>query len=230
VRRHFVIFVVGGLLAAGVSAQETQPGGDHGKSPTLNQIVIEGKPITGDDVVVRKGTVYVSVPALERALGAKVVSQGPMAVLSIPSAPQISCGETADVMRLSDIYRKAAVRIPDAIEALRLLAMKPGVLVPAARFDDIKHQIDEADFRVKTNADKSVSYALSHSNNTLAIMYFRLRRGIPSEYAKQPDMDSRLCAIESKFALETGRLSGNESCSVFQSSEKQVEAKTAASN
>lgn len=226
-RRHVLFFFIGGLLAASASPQDAQPGADRGKSAPLTQITIEGQQIAGEDVLVRKGTTYVSVPALARALGASVVSQGQVAVLSIPTAPQTACSETPAWMQLSDTYRKAAVRIPDAIETLRVLALKPGALIPAARFDDIKHQIDEADFRAKTSADKSVSYALSHANNTLAIMYFKLRRGVPAEYAKQTDMDSRLCAIESKYALEFGRLSGNENCSVLQSSEKQAEAKAA---
>jgi hypothetical protein len=230
VRRHVLLFIIGALLAAGVSAQDAQPAGDHGKSPALTQITIEGKQISGDDVLVRKGTAYVSVPALARALGASVVSQGQVAVLSIPTAPEAACGESTDVMRLSDIYRKAAVRIPDAIENLRLLAMKPGALIPAASFDEVDRQISEADFRAKTGADKSVSYALSHANSMLAIIYYRLRRGVPVEYAKQGQLDSVLCTMESKYALAVGRLSGKEMCSVFQSSEKQAEANTTASN
>jgi hypothetical protein len=228
VRRHVLSFVTCALLAAGVSAQEAPPA-DRSKTAPLTQITIEGKQITGEDVVLRKGTAYVSVPALARVLGASVVSQGPVAVLSIPTEPEAACGETPNVMRLSDIYRRAAVRIPDAIESLRVLAMKPGALIPAASFDDIDHQISEADFRAKTNADKSVSYALSHANSMLAIIYYKLRRGVPAEYAKQGQMDSVLCAMESKYALAVGRLSGKEMCSVFQSSEKPVETKTAAS-
>ena len=226
-RQHVLAFVTCALLAAGASAQEAQPGADRSRSAPLTQITIEGKQITGDEVVLRKGIAYISVPALARVLGASVVSQGQVAVLSIPAAPETSCGETPDVKHLSDTYRKAAVRIPDAIEGLRVLTTKPGAVIPAASFDDIDHQISEADFRVKTDADKSVSYALSHANSTLAIMYYKLRRGVPSEYAKQGQLDSVLCAMESKYALAVGRLSGKEMCSVFQSSEKQTEAKAA---
>lgn len=229
VRRHVLAFVTCALLAGGVSAQEALPGADRSKSAPLTQITIEGRQITGDDVLVRKGTAYVSLPALARALGASVVSQGQVAVLSIPTAPETACGETPSVMRLSDTYRKAAVHIPDAIESLRVLAMKPGALVPAASFDDVERQISEADFRARTGADKSVSYALSHANSTLAITYYKLRRGVPPEYAKQGQLDSVLCAMESRYALAVGRLSGKEMCSVFQSSEKPAEAKTAAS-
>lgn len=218
------------LLAGNLGAQEAQPGSDHSKPVPLTQITIEGRQITGDDVLVRKGTAYVSLPALAKALGASVVSQGQVAVLSIPASPEAPCGAIADVKRLSDVYRKAAVRIPDAIEALRVLTAKPGAVIPAASFDDIDHQISEADFRAKTEADKSVSYALSHANSTLAIMYYKVRRGVPTEYAKQGQLDSVLCAMESKYALQVGRLSGKEMCSVFQSSEKEEQAKTPASN
>ena len=108
--------------------------------------------------------------------------------------------------------------------------MKQEALIPAANFDEVDRQISEAEFRAQTDADKSVSYALSHASNTLAIMYFKLRRGVPPEYAQQGQLDSVLCSMESKFALQFGRLSGKESCSVFQSSANQLEAKTAANN
>jgi hypothetical protein len=230
VRRHFLSFIAYALLASAACAQEAPPGAERSKSTSLTQITIEGRQITGDDVVVRKGTAYVSLPALARALGGSVVSQGPVAVLSIPALPETLCGETAAALQLSDSYRKAAAHIPDEIEALRAQALKPGALIPAASFDDIDHQIAEADFRAKTEADKSVSYALSHSNSRLAIIYYKLRRGVPVDYTKQDQMDSRLCAIESGYALEVGRLSGKESCSVLPASEKQAEAKKAASN
>jgi len=61
-------------------------------------------------------------------------------------------------------------------------------------------------------------------------MYYKLRRGVPPEYAKQGQLDSLLCSMESKFALQVGRLSGKESCSVFHFNQEDAEAKTAASN
>jgi hypothetical protein len=236
VRRLLLPLITFALLAVSLSAQEAPPRADHPKPNPLTQITIEGRQITGDDVQVRKGTTYVSLPALARALGASVVSQGQVAVLSIPAAPATPCGDSPDERRLSDAYRKAAVRIPDAIEGLRVLAGKPGTVIPAASFDDIDHQISEADFRAKTEADKTVSYALSHANSTLAIMYYKLRRGVPTDSAIQGQLDSVLCTMESKYALQVGRLSGKESCTVFLSSSnevqvpREVEVKTAASN
>ena len=228
-RWHVLLWITWNLLAASVAAQQAQPGADA-KSVPLTQITIEGKQIAGDDVLVRRGTAYVSVPALAKALGASVASQGPMAVLSIPAAPEAGCGDIPDAKRLSDAYRKAAVHIPDVVESLRVLVNQQATIIPAASFDEVDRQISEAEFRARTDADKSVSYALSHANSSLAIMYYKLRRGVPSEYARHGQLDSVLCSMESKFALQVGRLSGTESCSVFQSKPKEAEAKTAASN
>jgi len=203
------------LLATSVPAQETQAMPDRVGSVT--QITIEGKQISGNDILVRKGTTYISVPALAQALGASVTAQGQVAVFSIPASSESGCGDTPDTRRLSDTYRKAAVRIPDAVERLRLLVNQQVQVIPAASFDEVERQISEAEFRAQTKADKSVSYALSHANSTLAMMYFKLLRGVPPEYAKEGQLDSVLCSMESKFALQFGRLSGKESCSVLQS-------------
>ena len=221
-RRYVLPLITSALLAINVSAQEGQPGADRAKPGSLTQITIAGKRITGDDVLVRKGIAYVSVPALAQALSGSVSSQGQVAVLSIPAAPEAACGDIPDAKRLSDAYRIAAVRIPDAVESLRVLVNRQVTIIPAASFDEIDRQISEADFRAHTKADKSVSYALSHANSTLAIMYYKLRRGVPPEYAKQGQLDSVLCSMESKFALQVGRLSGKESCSVFQHEQEEA--------
>lgn len=154
---HILSGVAVAALATSVSAQQTPVGPGRTKSGPVTQITIEGKRLAGDDVLVRKGTPYVSVPALARALGASVASQGQMTVLSIPATSESGCGDTPDARRLSDAYRKAAVRIPDEVESLR------AVVIPAASFDEVERQISEAEFRAQTDADKSVSYALSHA-------------------------------------------------------------------
>jgi hypothetical protein len=230
VRRHVLSLIATALLATNVSAQQAQSGADRSKTGPVTQVTIEGKQITGNDVLVRKGTTYVSVSALAQALGASVSSQGQVAVLSIPADPETGCGGTSDVKKLSDAYRKTAVHIPDEVESLRVLVNKQAVIIPAASFDDVDHQISEADFRAQTDADKSVSYALSHAIDSLAIIYYKLRRGIPAEYATQGQLDSVLCTMESKYALQVGRLSGKEMCSVFRSTARETKMKTAASN
>lgn len=217
-RRHVLSTIASALLAMNVSAQQAQP--DRTKPTPLTRITIDGKQIRGNNVLVHKGVAYVSVPALAQALGASVSSQGQVAVLSVP-ASESACGDPRDAKRLSDAYRKAAVRIPDAVEGLRA-QVKQAAVIPAASFDEVDRQISEAAFRAQTDADKSVSYALSHASNTLAIMYYKLRRGVPPEYAKQGQLDSVLCSMESKFALQVGRLSGKESCSVFHTNQEEA--------
>jgi hypothetical protein len=228
-RRHALPPLAFVLIAMSVSAQQPQPDGDRTKPGPVTQITIEGKQIKGDNVLVRKGITYVSVPALAQALGASVSSQGQMAVLSTPAAAEPPCGNVADARKLSDAYRKVAVHIPDEVESLRAL-VKQSAIIPGASFDEVDRQISEAEFHALTDADKSVSYALSHANSLLAIMYFKLRRGVPPEYATAGQIDSVLCAMESKFALQVGRLSGKESCSVFQSIANHLEVKTASNN
>jgi len=230
VRRLVLPLITFALLTVNTTAQDAQSNADRSKTGPLTQITIEGRQITGDNMLVRKGTTYISLPALARALGASVVSQGQVAVLSIPTAPESACEGIPEAKRLSDAYRKAAVRIPDAIESLRVQVSKPGAVIPEANFAGIEHDISEAEFRAKTEADKSVSYALSHANNLLAIMYYRLLRGVPTEYAQQGQLDLVLCTMESKYALQVGHFSGKEVCTVFVSASKEAGVKTAANN
>lgn len=223
--RQILPCLTSALLALTAYAQQ-QPRASRTSSGPLTKITIAGKQITGDDLLVRKGTTYVSISAVARALGASLATQEQVAVLSSPAAPESECGEVPAARKLSDAYRKAAVRIPDAIETLRLLARKPGTIIPAARFDEVDRQIFEAQFHAQTGADKSVSYALSRANNRLAIMYYKLWRGVSPEEAGEGQLDSVLCSMESKFALQGGRLSGKESCSVFHSEVSEAQAAT----
>lgn len=227
VRRYFLSLFTSALLVVGVAAQQAPAGGEQARSRGLTQVTIEGKQISGDDVLVHKGKAYVSLPALAQALGASIAAQGTIAVLGIPAGSEGDCGSTPDVKRLSNEYRKAAVHIPDAIESLRVQAKKPSVVIPGASFDEVDRQIFEAEYHARNDADKSVSYALSHSNATLAIMYYKLRRGIYPEFAMEGQLDSILCEMESRFALQFGRLSGKEQCSVFQPKREKTEVKTA---
>ena len=182
--------------------------------PPLSEITIGGSQIAGSDLVVRKGITYVSVPALTKALGASVDTNGSSAVLNVSSPAATGCGAAQATARLSDPYRQAAVSIPDKIETLRVLVKKREDIIPAARFDEVEREIFEADYRARTDADKSVSYALSHANNSLAIQYYRHMQGV-TEAQTQDQLDSVLCSMESKFALQAGHLSGKENCSTF---------------
>jgi len=169
VRNYLLSLITSALLTTSAFAQQAQQGADRIRAGPLTQITIEGKQITGDDVLVRKGTAYVSVTALAQALGASVASQGQVAVMSIPAAPEGDCRDAQSATRLSDAYRKAAVRIPDAVESLRALVNNQVAIIPATSFDKVDQQISEAHFHAQNDADRSVSYALSHANDTLAI-------------------------------------------------------------
>ncbi len=200
------------LVTPRVSAQ--QKAASQAGLPPLSEITIEGKQIAGSDLIVHKGVSYVSVPALAKALGASVDAKGGSAVLNVTPAAANGCGTTQAMGRLSDTYRRAAVSIPDKIETLRALVTKREVVIPSARFDEVEREIFEADYRARTDADKSVSYALSHANNNLAIQYYRHLQGV-TEAQTQDQLDSVLCSMESKFALQAGHLSGKENCSTF---------------
>ena len=156
-----------------------------------------------------------SVPALVEALGGSLAREGDIAVVSVPAARESDRGDAAGAKILSPAYRKAAVRIPDTTEILRTLVYKhvPEVLTP--RFDALNHDIATADLSLQTDADKAVSYALSNAANKLEITYYKMMCGVPPEAAKHGQLDSVLCSMESKFAMQVGRLSGQESCSVF---------------
>jgi hypothetical protein len=135
-------------------------------------------------------------------------------LLNVSSAAAAGCEAEQTTARLSDTYRRAAVGIPDKIEALRALVKKREVVIPSARFDEVEREIFEADYRARTDADKSVSYALSHANTSLAIQYYRHLQGV-TEAQTQDQLDSVLCSMESKFALQAGHLSATENCSTF---------------
>jgi hypothetical protein len=56
--------------------------------------------------------------------------------------------------------------------------------------------------QVQTDADSAVHYALA--DNSLAITYCKQVRGVPVEEAQKGQLDSMMCAMESKFVLMKG--------------------------
>jgi hypothetical protein len=77
VRWHVLAWIAFLLLSMSVAAeQQPQTGVARSNSGPVTQITINGKQITGEDVMVRKGITYVSVPAMARALGASISSKG----------------------------------------------------------------------------------------------------------------------------------------------------------
>jgi len=74
---------------------------------------------------------------------------------------------------------------------------------------------------VEARADKL------HANNSLAIAYYKQSRGVPPEEAQKDQLDSMMCAMESKFALMKGVLMPGGNCSVFKRIEAQSPSKPA---
>jgi len=89
------------------------------------------------------------------------------------------------------------------------------------RFDAIDRKLSLSTSHVQTDADIAVYYALAYANNSLAITYYKQTRGVPVEEAQKDQLDSMLCAMESKFALMKGVLMPGGSCSVFRRMEAQ---------
>ena len=89
------------------------------------------------------------------------------------------------------------------------------------RFDAIDRELTLSTTHVQTDADMAIYYALSYANNSLAISYYKQLRGASTEEAQKGQLDSMMCAMESKFALMKGVLLPGGSCSVFKRMESQ---------
>jgi hypothetical protein len=86
-----IISALLGMNLAAQQAEPAQPDANRPKPTPVTQITLAGKHIKGHDVLVRKGTAYVSVPALAEALGASVSSKGQVTAVSIPAPPEVEC-------------------------------------------------------------------------------------------------------------------------------------------
>lgn len=203
-----LIFVIGATNVLSEGA-----GKSNSTQSYIPQVIIAGKRISRDQLLVRNGELFVSIPALTEPLHAAMISGAHQLIISVPEAQDSNCEKDPQKTRLSDNYRKIAISIPDAIERLRTSALKRGAIIPADRFDEVDLGIKKADLYIQTPADKAVSYALKSASNNLGITYYKLWRGVDPEEARQGLSESVLCSAESKFALELGRLSGGESCS-----------------
>lgn len=204
----FSIFIIGAT-----DVLSGRAGKSNSTQPYIPQVIIAGKRINRDELLVRNGKLFVSIPALKDPLHADMISDAHQLTISVPEAQNSNCKDDPRKSRLSDDFRKIAISIPDAIERVRTSALKRGAIIPAARFDEIDSGIKKADLYIQTPADKAVSYALKSASNNLGITYYKLWRGVDPEEARQGMSESVVCSAESKFALELGRLSGGESCS-----------------
>jgi hypothetical protein len=211
------------LLAVPGSAQQPSHNAGAVTAATRKRIFVDGKPIASNRVIVKDGVSYVDLSLLAAALGASVqTSVGGVMVLTAPKP--VGCEKTAvEGQRFSEQYRSDVAGVADEIESLRAVVLKREKVDIGSRFDAIDRKLSLSTVHVQTDADMAVYYALAYANNSLAISYYKQTRGVPVEEAQKDQMDSMMCAMESKFALMKGVLLPGGSCSVF----KRIEAQSA---
>jgi hypothetical protein len=203
----------------------TAGSGQQGASVPRKRLFVDGKPIPTTRIVNKDGIDYVDASFLAEALGASVQS-AEAGVMIRSAAKTEECDKgVVERQRFSDQFRSDVARVADEIESLRAVVLKREKVDVGARFDEIDGELSLAKTHVQTEADSAVYYALSYANNSLAIAYFKQQRGVPVQEAQKGQMDSMLCAMESKFALMKGVLLPGGSCSVFQRIEGQAAQK-----
>jgi hypothetical protein len=203
------------LAVLGSAQQSSKP--DISSSPASRaRVVVDGRPIPVRHVILRDGITYVEVSVLARSLGASVQSEEGVVMIR-PATTTVGCNKTpADGQRFSEQFRSNVVEVADEIESLRAVVLKREKVQIGPRFDAIDRKLSLATVQVQTDADMAVYYALAYANNSLAIAYYKQMRGVPVEEAQKNQLDSMMCAMESKFALMKGVLLPGGSCSVFQ--------------
>jgi hypothetical protein len=212
-------------LAVLSAAQQSQ----HVKDSTAavrKRVYVDGKPIAASKVIVKDGVSYVDTAALAEALGAAVESGESGLIVTSAAKPSCECEKTTiEGQRISEKFRSDVARVADEIESLRAVVLKKEKTVIGPRFDEIDHELSLSQVDVQTEADLTVYYALAYANNSLAIIYYKESRGVPSQELQKDQLDSMMCAMESKFALMKGVLLPGGSCSVFKRFEAQLPVK-----
>jgi hypothetical protein len=210
-----LLFVVSG------SAQQASRDPSSAAAGTRKRIFVDGKPIASNRVLVKDGVSYVDVSLLAAALGAsEQTTVGGVIILTTPKP--VGCEKTAgEGQRFSEQYRSDVAGVGDEIESLRAVVLKREKVDLGSRFDAIDRKLSLSTVHVQTDADMAVYYALAYANNSLAITYYKQTRGVSLEEAQKDELDSMICAMESKFALMKGVLLPGGSCSVFRRIEAQ---------
>jgi hypothetical protein len=206
------------VLAAAQTSQHPKD-----TAPSVRKhIFVNGKAIAASKFIVKDGVSYVDASTLAQALGASVESEDNG--LMITSAPKPSCDcerASGEGQRFSEQFRKAVAGVADEVESLRAVVLKKEKTPIGPRFDEIDYKLRLSEAHVETDADLAVYYALSYANNSLAIVYYKQSRGIPSQELQKDQLDSMMCSMESKFALMKGMLIPGGSCSVLKRMESQ---------
>lgn len=211
-----LLFAVTGL------AQLSSGEGSLASSPSRKRVMVDGNPISPNRVIVKSGISYVEVSALAAALGASVQSNE-SGVMVVPATKAEGCEkDTVEGQRFSQPFRSDVAGVADEIESLRAVVLKREKVSIGPRFDAIDRKLSLSTVHVRTDADMAVYYALTYANNSLAISYYKQTRGVPVEEAQKDQLDSMMCAMESKFALMKGVLLPGGTCSVF----KRIEAQS----
>ena len=190
------------------------------------RVYVDGKSIAANKVIIKDGVSYVDTATLAEALGASMESVDSGWTVTSAARPVCECEKpSVEGQRISEQFRSDVTRVADEIESLRAVVMKKEKTPIGPRFDEIDHELSLSTVHVQTPADQAVYYALSYANNSLAIIYYKQSRGVPSQDLHKDQLDSMMCSMESKFALMKGVLVPGGSCSVFKRMEEQLPVK-----
>lgn len=184
------------------------------------RVYVDGKAIPASRVIAKDGSSYVEVTALAEALGVTVqlTANG----LLVNTLPKGDCDKSGPQgQQFSNEFRSDVAGVADEIESLRAVVLKKENVPLGPRFDAIDRKLTLSTIHVQTDADMAVYYALSYANNSLAIAYYKQSRGASGDEAPRDQLDSMMCAMESKFALMKGVLMPGGSCSVLRRMESQ---------
>lgn len=223
-KRALFTCVISLVLAGYGAAQEASPAHEGAPATARKRVLVDGKAIPANQVIVKDGVVYADAGFLARTLGASVQS-GDGGVMVQTEKPSCDSEKVAaEGERFSEQFRSDVAGVAEEIESLRAAVSNKEMASLGPRFDAIERKLNGATAHVQTDADAAVYYALSYANNSLAISYYKELRGVPPSEAQKNQFDSMICAMESKFALMKGVLVPGGSCSVF----RRIEAKTPA--
>src|SRR5271169_860980 len=211
-----VVFCVTSFVLTGIGAAQQPRAHESASAKARRHVFVDGKPIPANQVIVKDGVSYVDASVLAQALGASVQPEEGGVIIHAAKAT-CNCNKTqVEGQRISEQFRSDVAGVADEIESLRAVVLKHEKVEIGPRFDAIDRKLSLATVNVQTDADMAVYYALAYANNSLAITYFKQARGVPVEEAQKNQLDSMMCAMESKFALMKGVLLPGGSCSVFQ--------------
>ena len=185
--------------------------------PTVRKrVYVDGKAFAASKVITKDGVTYVDTASLAEALGASVESEEGELRINSPANPCCDGEKTSlEGQPISEQFRRDLAGVPDEIESLRAVVRMKEKVPIGSKFDEIDHKLSVSTVHAQTNTDWALYYALSFANNSLAIVYYKQSRGVRSEDLQGDQLDSTICAMESKFALMKGVLLPGGSCSVF---------------